>query len=204
MKRIFVLVAVAALMLGFTGVSRADTCGCGMGMGMGMGMMGQGMGMGGMRMEKSDHMMMDRMSALGLDEKQTIEVKAIHLNAKKEFIRKGADLQVMQLDLKEMLASDPVDLKAADSKVKQIEGLRAELKMLHIKAREEVKAKLTPEQRKKFVAMAGMQPMCGMAGGCGMRGMRGKCGMMMQHDMDDDHEKGHDDTPAGPGAHQHH
>ncbi len=202
MKKILMLAAVVVLMLGLLGVSQAATCGCGKGMGMGK-------GMAGMRMEMADHMMMDRMSALGLDEKQVSEVKAIHLNAKKEFIRKGADIEVMQLDLKEMLAKDPVDLKAVDSKVRQIEGLRAELKMLHIKAREEVKAKLNPEQRKKFAAMTGMQPMCGMAGECGMMdecgmaagpmGMMGKRGMMMR-DADD----GHDDTPAGNGMHQHH
>jgi len=73
------------------------------------------------------------------------------------------------------------------------------VKIMHIKAREEVKGKLTPEQKKKFEAMMATMPMMhgGMMGKtnckCGMMGKmkKGKkCGMMgggmMDPDDDDD------------------
>jgi Spy/CpxP family protein refolding chaperone len=157
-------------------------------------------GMGGMEMGMCDErMMMKKFASLGLDDRQKEDIKAIHLRIKKDMIRKKADIGVAQVELREVLSKDTVDLQAAEAKVKQIESLKAEMKITHIRTHEEVKSKLTPEQRKKFSAMHGMGCMeCGMGGGMhkmkGGMGMKGKCGKMK--DMDDD------DMPvSGP---QHH
>ena len=41
--------------------------------------------------------------------------------------------------------------KAVEAKVKQLEMMRTEMHLSHIKAMEDIKTKLTPEQRKKTV-----------------------------------------------------
>ena len=137
-------------------------------------------------------MMMSRIKELGLDEKQTEAVKAIHYRTKKEIIRKRADLQTAELELREIVTKDPVDLRAAEARLKQISDMKADLMMTHLKAREECKALLTPEQRKKFSEMMGSMGMrhgrcedCGMMHGKGSeddgREMQGRRGHKMRH-----------------------
>ncbi|MHB8883183.1 MAG: Spy/CpxP family protein refolding chaperone [Thermodesulfovibrionales bacterium] len=162
----------------------------GMGKGPGAGMCGE-------------QMMMEKFKELGLDDKQKETVKAIKLRMKKDTIKRNSDIEVAKIELQEIVGKDVVDLAAAEAKVKQLHALKAEMKIAHIKAREEVKATLTPEQRKKFSEMHGMGcTECGMGGGKGMmkhgRGMKGgcdKCGMMK--DMDGDER-------PGPGPHAGH
>ncbi len=150
-----------------------------------------------------EQMMLEKMEALGLDDKQKETVKAIHLRTKKEMIRKKADIEVAHVELKELLAKDTVDLQAAEAKVKQIEALRTDMKMTHIRTREEVKKILTPEQKKKFAAICdGMgcgEGACG-GDGCDMHkmrggkgGMKGACKDCMMHDGADDERPGKHD-----------
>ncbi len=203
MKKLVLLLSVMVLMFGMAISSDAMTK---KGMGHGKKGMGHGMEMGkGMC---DEHMMMEKMAALGLDDKQKEEVKAVHSRLKKEMIRKKADVEVAKIELRELLSKDTVDLQAAEAKVKQIESLQSDMKMMHIKTHEEVKAKLTPEQRKKFSAMhdgmgcmdCGMDGGMGMKGGKGMKGMKGKCDKCAKmQDMDEDTSAA--DAKAG---HQHH
>ena len=122
---------------------------------------------------------MEMIKALGLDEKQKDAVQAIHFRARKDMIRLNADRQIAEIELREILSKDPVDLKAAEAAVKKIEGMKSEMKITHIKAKEEIKSNLTPEQRKKFISAMGMKPMMGEMG------MKGKCNMRGMGDMDD-------------------
>jgi Spy/CpxP family protein refolding chaperone len=174
---------------------------------------GKGMGMMSGGMDHGKHMM-HKLTALGLDDKQMESVKAIHLKARKETVRKKADEEIAGIELKELLAKDPVDMKAADSKVRQIEALRGDIRMIHIREHEEIKGLLTPDQKKKFVPMAGMHGECMdmdecdmMGGGMGhgmMGGMGGKggCGMMGDMDRGDRKEPGKKDETPAP-AHMH-
>ncbi|MBA4374206.1 MAG: hypothetical protein C0402_15250 [Thermodesulfovibrio sp.] len=158
-------------------------------------------GMHGGKGMHGEHMMLEKMEALGLDDKQKETVKAIHLKTKKEMIKKKADVDVAHVELKELLGKDTVDLQAAEAKVKQIEALKTDMKMTHIRTREEVKKILTPEQKKKFATICdGME--CGEGhGGMGcdmdkMKGMKGKCkDCSMMKDGDDDKK---------PGKHERH
>jgi periplasmic protein CpxP/Spy len=122
---------------------------------------------------------MTMFKALGLDEKQKEAVQEIHLRTKKSMIKNRADEQIAEIELREILSKDPVDLKAAESAVKKIEGMKSEMKISHIKAREEIKSNLTPEQRKKFTSMMGMGPM--KQG----EGMKSECNMRCMDDMED-------------------
>jgi Spy/CpxP family protein refolding chaperone len=206
MKKLPAFIFTMAFLMGLFAVSDAAMCGKGMDeksmMGGGTGMMGDGMGM------DREHYMMRKMMSLGLDEKQMEEIKAIHLNSRKEAIRKKADLEIAEIELREIMAQDPVDLRAAEAKVKQIEALKVGMKMEHIKTMEEIKGKLTPEQKKKFHSMmtAHMGGMDMMGGGMGMMmgGKCGKCGMMRGMGQGDEDPESPADMPASPEADHHH
>jgi len=193
MKKLFLISLAVLFVMGLAVSSDAVTKKRGMGMRAGMSECDGYCGCDGSRMEK--------LKALGLDEKQTEAVKAIHFRTKKVMIRSRADVQVAEIELKEILSKDPVDLQAAEAAVKKIEGLKSEMRMLHIKAMEEIKANLTPEQKKKFVSMMGM--------GMGMmghgKGMKGKCNMRGMDNMEEMGPMGHGphDGETPPMQHRH-
>ncbi len=91
-----------------------------------------------------------RLMGLGLDEKQKEAIKEINSKVMKSTIRKRADIEITRIELKDILDRETVDLSAAEAAVKKTETLMAEIHLMHIKAMEEIKSKLTPEQRKKF------------------------------------------------------
>ncbi len=133
---------------------------------------GMGYGEHGMRGDGKMHEMMmhegapmwRHLAALGLDEKQKAEAKEIRNRVMKETIRKRADERIAGIELRELLDKDPVDMKTVETKLKQIESLRTDIRLLHIQAMEEVKAKLTPEQKKKFKDLCDREPMMGGRG----------------------------------------
>ncbi len=200
MKKLLAICAVGMFLFAWAGFSEAMMCDKGMGMG-------------------DEHPVLEKLKSLGLDEKQMGEVKAVHFKVMKETIKKRADMQVARVELREILDQDPVDVKAAEAKIRQIEGLSGDIKIMHIKAHEEVKSKLTPEQRKMFAAMMPMMH-GGMMGKmrceCGRKGKMKKykeCGMMgkgmMNRDDDDDMFSGDypdhaGEMPSMDHQHMHH
>ncbi len=217
-KVLFVLVCSVILMPFWVSHSDAQMCGC-MGERMhGGGMMGgmthEGMGMmhemgGGMR--GGDHPMWRMLKGLNLDDQQRETLKAIKSRVMKEMIRKRADLQIAHMEQRELLDKDPVDMKAVEAKLRQIESMRTDMHLSMLKAMEDVKAKLTPEQRKKFREMMERGPMMGRMG-MGMRGCP-DCGMMeggdchmmrhghMEREMSQPSEE---EEMPGPEGHRHH
>ncbi len=171
---VFVSITIAALV----STVQAQKCGCmdekgesmqegGMMGGMGhqdMGMM-HGMKGGGMMMD-DHHAMWKILMGLGLDAKQKDALEALRSKTMKDMIRKKADEQIADIELKEHLDKDLVDMKAVETLVKKKESLRAEMFLAHIKAREEMKSILTPDQWKRMKEM--MET--GHRGGCGMKG----------------------------------
>ena len=65
---------------------------------------------------------------------------------------------VAHIELKDLLDKDPVNMKAVEAKLKQIETIETGMYLSLIRARQEVKSKLAPEQRKKFKDMLEMEP----------------------------------------------
>jgi Spy/CpxP family protein refolding chaperone len=150
---------------------------------MDLGMMGRGSAMGlGMM---GEHHILKNLMSLGLDEKQKEAVKEIARETMKETIKKRADLYITRIDLRDLLDKDSVNMKAVESKLKQIGSLETDIHLSHIKALEAIKSKLTPDQRKKLKEMMEQGMMIGgmmgmMQGkGCGMMG--GMKGGTMQH-----------------------
>ncbi|HUL00130.1 MAG TPA: hypothetical protein VLX29_04665, partial [Nitrospirota bacterium] len=68
-------------------------------------------------------------------------------------IQKRADIKIARIDLREQLHKDSVDMGAVEAQVKKIEGLKTAMIINAIKAREEIKSKLTPDQLKKLTEL---------------------------------------------------
>ena len=115
----------------------------------------------------AEHLMWEHLTGLGLDEKQREAIKEIKSRVIKEAIRKSADERIAGIELKDILDKDPVDMKAVEAKLKQIEIIKTEMHIALIMATEEVKSKLAPEQRKIFKEILEMKPDIGppMMGG---------------------------------------
>ncbi len=125
-------------------------------------------------MPEAEHPMWRCLMDFGLDDKQKSEVKEIKSRIMKEMIKKRADEHIAHIELRDLLDKDPVDMKTIEAKLKQIETVKTGIHLSLIRAREEVKSKLTPEQRKKFKETLEMWPMTKppMIGGMMYGGMR--------------------------------
>ena len=140
------------------------------------GMMHQGVHqdmMHGDMMERQHHMKMMLMR-LGLDEKQKAEVDRMMTAHMKGAIKKKADLDIAKLELKGILSKDPMDMTAAESKMKEIEAIKTAIFLSHLNVHQEIKSVLTPEQQTKMKKMMEMHMMDG-----GMMGKDG-CGCEMK------------------------
>ncbi len=127
----------------------------------GMGMM---RGMGGMMMG-DEHPMWKHLMGLGLDEKQKEALKALRSRTMKDMAKRGAEVTIAGIELRDLLDKDPVDVKAVEAAAKKKASLETEMFVAHVKAHEEMKALLTPEQKKKL--KESLEP---DHGGCGMMG----------------------------------
>ncbi len=146
----FSLLLVAAV----SQISYAEQCGCNGHLGKGG--MEESMPMmhhGGEFMKnhpEAMRLLWRNLMAVGLDEKQKDAIKAIQSRVMKDTIKKRADIEVSGIELRELLRKDPVDMGAVEAKLKKTEAMRTDMHLTHIKAMVEIKAILTPEQRKKF------------------------------------------------------
>ena len=98
--------------------------------------------------------MLDHRQELGLTAAQTQQLERIRTDFQREAIKLDADQRVAQMDLATLLRADPVDMSKVEAKVREIERLRADLRLGRIRAVEQGKALLTAEQRTKLQALA--------------------------------------------------
>jgi Spy/CpxP family protein refolding chaperone len=165
-----------------------------------MGMMGSGLGMGSGMM--GEHHILGKLMSLGLDEKQKEAIKEIVRKTIKETIKKRADLDIARIDLKDLLDKDSVNMKAVESGLKKIASLETDIRFSGIKAHEEIKLILTPDQRKKLKERMEHGIMMGEMGmmqgeGCGMMG--GMKGGTMQHSKVGDATSSSEKSEEMPG-----
>ena len=92
---------------------------------------------------------------LGLSDQQISDLESIHSSLRKDEIRVEADLRIAEVELDELLRAEKVDLSKVKPKLEQIGKLQANLKFLHIKAREDGRKVLTQEQLRKFRTLEG-------------------------------------------------
>lgn len=86
---------------------------------------------------------------IGLSADQVTKLKEMQLNMDKTRIKMEADIQVAERELKALIDNEKSDLGAIESKLKQSQETQIGLRLASIKARREVLALLTPEQRTK-------------------------------------------------------
>jgi len=90
---------------------------------------------------------------LDLTAAQKAAIHDISIALRKDEIKKRAELKIASMEFQEYLRTDSVDMGAVESQVKKIEGFKTAMMLNTIKAREEIKSKLTPDQRKKFIEL---------------------------------------------------
>ena len=93
--------------------------------------------------------LLQREQEIGLTTEQVTKLKDMQLNLDKARIRSEADIQVAERELKALTDNEKSDLGAIEAKVKQSHDLQVGLRMVSIKAKRDVLAVLTPEQRAK-------------------------------------------------------
>jgi Spy/CpxP family protein refolding chaperone len=103
-----------------------------------------------MGMKRPGHRMWVQLRRLNLDEKQKAAIRDIRSKFMKDAISKMAEVRIAKLELRDILAKDPVDMKSVEAKLNEIASLEVEMRLARIRAIEDVKAQLTPDQKKKF------------------------------------------------------
>ena len=86
---------------------------------------------------------------IGLTAEQVTKLKDMQLDLDKTRIKSEADIQVAERELRALTEDEKADLGAIEAKLKQSGDLQVGLRMVSIKARRDVLALLTPEQRAK-------------------------------------------------------
>jgi Spy/CpxP family protein refolding chaperone len=99
-------------------------------------------------------MMLHHRSELGLSDEQVSRLEALRGEFAREAIRRDADIRIAELDLAALLAQNPVDLARAETKIRELGQLRAELRIARLRTLERGKALLSAEQRQKLGALA--------------------------------------------------
>jgi Spy/CpxP family protein refolding chaperone len=101
-------------------------------------------------MPKAEHPHWLYFRNLNLDDRQKEALREIENNTLKELIERRADEQIVEIELRELLENETIDLKAVEAKLEQIAIIKSRTQLLVIKSTEQMKAKLTPEQRDKL------------------------------------------------------
>ena len=90
---------------------------------------------------------------LGLTDDQVTKLKVLALDLDRAQIRAHADVQVAERELRALVADEKTDLSVIETKIKERESFEAKLSFMAIKAKRDLYAVLTPEQREKQKAI---------------------------------------------------
>ncbi|HEY7557772.1 MAG TPA: hypothetical protein VIH18_23470 [Candidatus Binatia bacterium] len=87
---------------------------------------------------------------LDLSLQQVQDLENLRDGYQREVIRQEADIRIARMDLQRLLKADTVNLEQVQVKLQEIEHLRTEIQLGRIRAIEQGKALLSPEQREKL------------------------------------------------------
>jgi Spy/CpxP family protein refolding chaperone len=99
--------------------------------------------------------MLNNKEALGLASDQVRRLEQLRDNFQRLTIRNEADLRIMELDIAALLDSEPVDMAKLETKMREEEKLRTDLRIARIRAIEQGKALLNADQKKKLTELMG-------------------------------------------------
>jgi Spy/CpxP family protein refolding chaperone len=94
--------------------------------------------------------MLHHRSELGLTPEQVTRLEALRGEFAREAIRRTADIRIAELDLATLLEQEPADLSKVETKVREVAQLTADLRIARLRAIEQGKATLTPDQRTRL------------------------------------------------------
>jgi hypothetical protein len=87
---------------------------------------------------------------LRLTGEQVTKLEQLRDNYQRQSIRTEADTRIIDLDIAALLDKPNVDVPKVEQKIREVEKLKADLRIARVRAVEQAKALLTAEQRKKF------------------------------------------------------
>ncbi len=87
---------------------------------------------------------------LGLTPEQSRALDTLRSDFQRMADLKVTQLQRLEFDLQRLLNREEVDLARVETAIRQVEGIRTELRLGRVKTLEMAKATLTPEQRLKL------------------------------------------------------
>ena len=86
---------------------------------------------------------------LELTDDQVASLKSIKMNYLKSQIQQEADLKIAELELKELMSAEKMDMAKVEKMIKSLYMMKAENKIAGMKAHAKAKTILTPEQLQK-------------------------------------------------------
>lgn len=113
---------------------------------------------------------------LALTPIQVDSLRKLGTDARRDDIKRHADRRLAELDLRTLMAPDPADsnkprdLAKIETKVREIEKLRADGRVAQIRSLEQSRQVLTPEQREKLRTLLSQRMQHRGPHGSGMRG----------------------------------
>jgi Spy/CpxP family protein refolding chaperone len=113
--------------------------------------------------------MLHHRSELGLSAEQVTRLEALRGEFSREAIRRDADIRIAELDLATVLGQEPTDFAKVETKVREVAQLRADLRLARLRAIEQGKGVLTPEQRTRLQTLLSGMHHHGPGGGPGPR-----------------------------------
>ena len=102
--------------------------------------------------------MLHHRADLGLNPEQVTRLETLRGEFARDAIRREADIRIAELDLAGLLAQEPMDLPKVEAKVREVAQLRADLRIARLRAIEQGKTVLTPEQRTRLQGLLASMP----------------------------------------------
>jgi len=104
-------------------------------------------------------LMLNWRQELALSSAQIESLERLRADFRRQATRRDTDLRAAESELATLLRVETVNLSSVEAKVRDIEKQRADLRLARIKAIEQGRAQLTPEQRAKLsTLLAGSPP----------------------------------------------
>lgn len=103
-------------------------------------------------------LMLRNRDTLGLTPEQVQRLEQLRADFVRDAIRRGADLRIAEVDLMQLRNAEPADLAQIETKLREIERLRTDLRLARIRTVEGAKGQLTPEQRAKLRSLLAERP----------------------------------------------
>jgi Spy/CpxP family protein refolding chaperone len=92
---------------------------------------------------------------LGLSAQQVQALDALRADFQREAIRREADLRIAEMDLTALRRPGVVDMARVEAKIREIERLRADLRLAQVRTIEQGRGQLSPDQRERLETLLG-------------------------------------------------